>query len=373
MAKPAPRFWRSLYFWVVVGIAAGALLGWLWPHGGQALKPLGDGFVKLVRMIITPVIFLTVVTGIAGMRDLKAFGRVGAKAMAYFLTVSTLALGIGLAVANLVHPGAGLNVDPATLDAHAVATYVAQAHDESVTGFLLNIIPATLVSAFTEGEILQVLLVAILFGIAPCPARLRGRAADRGAADFDQDRVQDGPLVDVRRPARRVRGDGLYDRPIWRRRDRQSRRFGRDLLRDLAPVRVDRPRRHRARRRFLDPRAHFLSQGRAAAGARHLLVGKRAAAAGGEARAGGCPESVVGLVVPAGYSFNLDGTCIYMSLAALFIAQACNIPLSFGDQVLLMAVAILSSRAPPGSPARASSCSPRRWRWCRQFRSRAWR
>ena len=166
MAKPARPFWRTLYFWVLAAIAAGVLLGWLAPETGRAMKPLGDGFIKLVKMIITPVIFLTVVTGIAGMSDLKAFGRVGAKAMAYFLTVSTFALAVGLVVANLVRPGAGLNVDPAALDAGAVASYVSAAHEQSVTGFILNIIPGTLVSAFTSGEILQVLFVAILFGIA---------------------------------------------------------------------------------------------------------------------------------------------------------------------------------------------------------------
>ena len=166
MAQAARPFWRSLYFQVLVGIALGVLVGWLWPDAGKALKPLGDGFIKLVKMIITPVIFLTVVTGIAGMADLKSFGRVGLKAMGYFLAVSTLSLAIGLAVANIVHPGAGLNVDPHTLNGQAVATYVNQAHEQSVTAFLLNIIPNTLVSAFTEGEILQVLLVAILFGIA---------------------------------------------------------------------------------------------------------------------------------------------------------------------------------------------------------------
>src|SRR4051794_39429755 len=166
MAQAARPFWRSLYFQVLVGIALGILVGWLWPGFGRELKPLGDGFIKLVRMIITPVIFLTVVTGIAGMADLKAFGRVGAKAIGYFLTFSTLALVVGLIVGNVVRPGAGLNVDPRSLDLSAVSSYVTQAHEQSVTGFLLNIIPDTLVSAFTEGEILQVLLVAILFGIA---------------------------------------------------------------------------------------------------------------------------------------------------------------------------------------------------------------
>src|SRR5688572_28898398 len=134
MAQTRGRpFWRTLYFQVLVGIALGVLVGWLWPETGQALKPLGDGFIKLVKMIITPVIFLTVVTGIAGMADLKAFGRVGAKALAYFMTFSTLALAIGLVVGNLVRPGDGLNVDPATLDTGAVAGYVSEAQERSVT------------------------------------------------------------------------------------------------------------------------------------------------------------------------------------------------------------------------------------------------
>src|ERR1700710_1456705 len=156
MAATARPFWRSLYFWVLVGIALGVLVGWLWPDAGKALKPLGDGFIKLVKMIIPPVVFLTVVTGIAGMSDLKAFGRVGLKAIGYFLAVSTLSLAVCLFVATLARPSAGLDVDPRTLDAHAVAAFVTQAHQQSVSAFLLNIVPNTLVSAFTEGEILQV-------------------------------------------------------------------------------------------------------------------------------------------------------------------------------------------------------------------------
>jgi hypothetical protein len=131
-------FYRTLYFQVLVAIALGILVGWLYPAFGASLKPLGDAFIRLVKMIITPVIFLTVTTGIAGMSDLKAFGRVGAKAMAYFLTFSTLALAVGLVVANVVRPGDGLNVDPASLDQGAVATYVDKAHDQSITGFLLD-------------------------------------------------------------------------------------------------------------------------------------------------------------------------------------------------------------------------------------------
>ena len=158
--------WTHLYFQVLVAIALGALIGHLWPDVGESLKPLGDAFIRLVKMIIAPVIFLTVSLGIAHLRDLRKVGGVAAKAFAYFLTFSTLALIIGLVVANVVRPGAGMNVDPATLDAGLVEGYLAKAHDTTVVGFLLNIIPETVVGAFAGGEILQVLFFAILFGVA---------------------------------------------------------------------------------------------------------------------------------------------------------------------------------------------------------------
>src|SRR3954452_19069189 len=138
MSKARRPLWTSLYFQVLVAVALGVLVGWVWPAVGASLKPLGDGFIKLVKMIITPVIFLTVVTGIAGMRDLGAFGRIAAKALGYFLVMSSLALVVGLVVGNLVQPGAGLNVDPASLDSSKVASYVTKAHETTVTGFVLN-------------------------------------------------------------------------------------------------------------------------------------------------------------------------------------------------------------------------------------------
>jgi len=162
---PVP-FYRQTYVQVLLAIALGALLGHFWPTFGQSLKPLGDAFIKLVKMIIAPVIFLTVVTGIAGMPHLNAVGRVVLKAMIYFLVFSTLALIVGLIVANVVQPGAGLNIDPATLSTKEIATYASKAHDISLTGFLLDIIPDTVVGAFTSGNILQVLLFAVLFGIS---------------------------------------------------------------------------------------------------------------------------------------------------------------------------------------------------------------
>src|SRR4051812_30405197 len=348
MAAIVRPFWRSLYFWVLIGIALGILVGWLWPDAGKSLKPLGDGFVKLVKMIITPVIFLTVVTGIAGMADLKAFGRVGLKAMIYFLAVSTLSLAIGLAVANFVQPGAGLNVDPRTLDAHAVSSFAAQAHDQTIAKFLLNIIPNTLVSAFTEGEILQVLLVAILFGVA---LSLTGERAAPLLGLLKTLTMIVFRIVHILMYAAPIGAFGAMAFTIGQ--------YGVATLASLAALVAT----------FYATSLLFVI----------LVLGLIARAAGfsifglvryikdelllvlgtsssesalpllmEKLERAGCPESVVGLVVPAGYSFNLDGTCIYMSLAALFIAQACNIPLTFGDQLLLMGVAILSSKGAAG-------------------------
>ena len=165
--QPARRpFYRHLYFQVLIAIALGALIGQVDPVLGTQLKPLGDGFIKIVKTVIAPVIFLTVVTGIAGMRDLMSVGRVAAKAFAYFLFFSTLALILGLIVANVFQTGASMHVDPATLDSASVTQYVAHAHDQTVTGFIMNIIPTTLPSALVSGDILQVLFVAVLFGIA---------------------------------------------------------------------------------------------------------------------------------------------------------------------------------------------------------------
>jgi aerobic C4-dicarboxylate transport protein len=348
MAKAARPFWRSLYFQVLVGIALGVLVGWLWPDWGRSLKPLGDGFIKLVRMIITPVVFLTVVTGIAGMADLKAFGRVGAKAIAYFLAVSTLALALGLVVANVVRPGAGLNVDPATLDAHAVATYVSQAHEQSVAGFLLGIIPNTLASAFTEGEILQVLLVAILFGIALALTGARGEPLLGLLKTLTQIVFR---IVHILMYAAPLGAFGAMAFTIGQ--------YGIGTLASLAALIAT----FYATAlffvivvlgliawaagfsifgliRYLKDELLLVLGTSSSESALPLLMEKLEAA--------GCQKPVVGLVVPTGYSFNLDGTCIYMSLASLFIAQACNISLSLGDQLLLMAVAILSSKGAAG-------------------------
>jgi aerobic C4-dicarboxylate transport protein len=348
MAAARRPVWRTLYFWVLVAIALGIFTGWAWPRVGESLEPLGTGFVNLVKMIITPVIFLTVVTGIAGMADLKAFGRVGLKAMGYFLAVSTLALAIGLVVANVVQPGAGMNVDPRSLDVTKVQGFVTQAHDQSVTGFLLEIVPKTFFSAFTEGKILQVLFVSILFGIA---LALLG---EKGA------KLQDG-LKTLTAVIFRIVHILMYAAPIgaFGAMAFTIGKYGIGALINLGALIGT----------FYATSLLFVI----------LVLGAIARAAGfslwglvryikdelflvlgtsssesampslmEKLERAGCPKPVVGLVVPTGYSFNLDGTCIYMSLAALFIAQACNIPLSFGDQLALMAVAIISSKGAAG-------------------------
>ena len=348
MTEARRPFWRTLYFQVLVGIALGVLVGWLWPETGQALKPLGDGFIKLVKMIITPVIFLTVVTGIAGMADLKAFGRVGAKALAYFMTFSTLALAIGLIVGNLVRPGEGLNVDPASLDTNAVANYVSQAQERTLTEFVLHIIPDTAFSAFTSGEILQVLFVAILFGIA---LTLTGERGDRLLGSLRVLTAVVFRIVHILMYAAPIGAFGAMAFTIGQ--------YGIGSLANLAAligtfyatslmfVIVVLGLVARAAGfsllglvRYIKDELLLVLGTSSSESAMPLLMEKLERA--------GCPKPIVGLVVPTGYSFNLDGTCIYMSLAALFIAQATNTPLSFADQLLLMAVAIISSKGAAG-------------------------
>jgi aerobic C4-dicarboxylate transport protein len=348
MAEPRRRLYKSLYFQVVVAVALGVLVGWLWPSLGASLKPLGDGFIKLVKMIITPVIFLTVVTGIAGMRDLGAFGRIAAKALGYFIVVSTLALAVGLIVANVVQPGAGLNIDPASLDTSKVASYVSQARETTATGFLLNIIPDTMFSAFTSGEILQVLLVSILFGIA------LAMLGDRGDRLLDVLRTVTAVVFRVVRILMYAAPIGAFGAMAF-----TIGQYGIGSLANLAGlivtfyatallfVLVVLGLIARAAGfsifsliRYIKDELLLVLGTSSSESAMPLLMEKLEAA--------GVPKPIVGLVVPAGYSFNLDGTNIYMSLAALFIAQATNTHLTFGQELLLMAVAILSSKGAAG-------------------------
>ena len=345
----ANRPWYAhLYVQVLLAIAAGVLVGHFAPATGEALKPIGDAFIKLVKMIIAPVIFLTIVTGIAGLRDLRAMGRVALKAFVYFLFFSTLALLIGLVVANVVRPGAGLNIDPATLDATKVADFADKAHATTLTGFLLDIIPDTFLSALTAGNILQTLLAAILFGIA---LTLVGDRGDKLLDALDQVSIVMFRLVAI---VMRVAPIGAFGAMAF-----TIGKYGVGSLANLAGLvatfyltsllfvilvlgTVARLAGFSIFRLISYLKAElFLVLGTSSSeSALPSLIEKMERA--------GCPKSIVGLVVPSGYSFNLDGTNIYMTLAALFIAQACNVELTLGQQLLLLGVAMLSSKGAAG-------------------------
>ncbi len=347
-AEGPRRLHHHLYVQVLIAIVVGAIVGHFYPDLGAALKPLGDGFIKLVKMVIAPVIFLTLVSGIAGLSELRAVGRVAGKAFGYFLFFSTLALIVGMIVANVVQPGAGMNINPATLDTGAVADYAAKAHDTTLTGFLLNIIPDTLISALTQGNILQVLLVAILFGVAlslvGAPAAPILDLIERlnivvfrvvailmrvaplgafGAIAFTVGKYGVGSLVNLGGlVATFYLTSALFVFGIL---GIVARLHGFSILRLIG---------------YLKGELLLVLGTSSSEPALPGLLTKLEAA--------GCDRGVVGLVVPTGYSFNLDGTNIYMTLAALFIAQACNVDLSIGQQLLLLGVAMLSSKGAAG-------------------------
>ena len=341
-------FYRMLYVQVLAAIVAGALLGHFMPDLGASLKPLGDAFINLVKMIIAPVIFLTVATGIASMKDMTAVGSVAIKALAYFMFFSTLALIIGLIVANVVQPGSGLNIDPATLDQASVAAYADTAHEQTLSGFLLAIIPTTLFSALTEGNILQVLLVAILAGVA--------LSATRPKSDLVLDILTSlnevvFKLVHMLMKLAPIGAFGAIAFTIGE--------FGIGSLVSLAALvgtfyltsllfvvvvlgLVARLTGFSifALIKYLREELLLVLGTSSSEAALPSLMEKMEVA--------GCRKTVVGLVVPTGYSFNLDGTNIYMTLAALFIAQAVGIDLSLGEQIALVLVAMVSSKGAAG-------------------------
>jgi aerobic C4-dicarboxylate transport protein len=336
------------YLWVLAAIVVGGLTGYLWPGIGVALKPLGDGFIALIRMLVAPVIFLTVVLGIAGAGAARKVGRVGVKAIVYFEIVSTLALLVGLAVVNLVRPGAGFHADPATLDAAAVARYATQAQEQSVTEFVLHLIPRTFVDAFAGGDLLQVLLVALLSGFALL--RLGGRAQPLLDVLEALSRLFFGMIGLVMRLAPLGAGGamaftvGMYGAASLRRLlalmgavyltsalfvllvlGAIARLAGFSVVRFIRYVREE----------LLLVLGTSSSESALAPLMRKL---ERL----------GCSRQVVGLVVPSGYSFNLDGTNIYMTMAAVFVAQALDIPLTLPQQLTLLLVAMLTSKGASG-------------------------
>ena len=348
IAKLKLPFYRQLYFQVVFAIIIGVLLGYFEPEYGAAMKPFGDAFIKLIKMIIAPVIFLTIVTGIAGMTQLSTVGRVFGKAMAYFLTFSTLALVVGLIVANVFQPGAGMNINVADLDQKAVQGYVAKSHDMTLTGFVMDIIPKTLISPFIGDNILQVLLVAVLFGVS---LAMTGEAGKPILNFFEALQKPVFKLVNIVMKAAPIGAFGAMAFTIGK--------FGLGSLLNLVELVMT----------FYITSAIFVL----------VVLGAVARACGfsviklirylkeelllvlgtsssesalpslmHKMEHAGCKKSVVGLVVPTGYSFNLDGTNIYMTLAALFIAQATNTELTLGHQIALLLVAMLSSKGAAG-------------------------
>ena len=343
-----PRFYEVLYVQVIFAIIVGILLGHFFPEFGESLKPLGDAFIKLVKMIIAPVIFLTVVTGIAGMNDMKSVGRVAGKAMLYFLTFSTLALVVGMIIANIIQPGAGLNIDPTTLQSAKVSEYVSKAQESSMIAFFMNIIPTTVLSPLTEGNILQVLFVSVLFGVA------LASVGERSKPITDLLQVAAAPMFKLVSIVMKVAPIGALGAMAF-----TIGKYGLHSISNLMLLIVT----------FYVTSILFVLLILGAV-ARYngfsivgliryikdelwLVLGTSSSEAAlpnlmHKMEAAGCKKSVVGLVVPTGYSFNLDGTNIYMTMAALFIAQATNIDLTIGQQITLLLVAMLSSKGAAG-------------------------
>jgi len=342
-------FYRILYVQVIAAIFAGVLLGHFLPGDGIAMKPLGDAFIKLVRMIISPVIFCTVVTGIASMHDMRKVGRVGGKALLYFEVVSTVALAIGLLAAHVLQPGKGFNVDPSTLDASAVSGYAAQAtHGEGLAGFFMHIIPDTFVGAFTQGDILPVLLIAMLFGSALAvmgePAKpVIGLIEALSKAFFKIVHVITSlaPIgafgamaftigkygIESLLPMMKLIGTFYLTAFLFV-------TFGLGMVAKACGFSIF---------RFLafikDELLIVLGTSTSEAALPQLME---------KLERLGCSRGIVGLVVPTGYSFNLDGTNIYMTLAVLFLAQATNTHMTAMQEVTLLAVTMLTSKGSTG-------------------------
>jgi aerobic C4-dicarboxylate transport protein len=350
VARPAIKkpFYRSLWGQVLVAIAIAIVLGYFKPHTAVAKKPLGDAFIRLISMIITLVIFCTVVTGIARMQDMKKVGRVGGKALLYFEVVSTLALLVGMVVGNVVHTGAGFNINPATLDTKAVANYAGAAKAQSVTDFIMHVIPTTVVDAFAKGDILQVVLISILFGFAL--SAMGGFA--KPMVDFLESLMR--AVFGVINIVMKFAPIGAFGAMAF-----TIGAYGISSLGPLVKLVVT----------FWITCILFvfIVMGSIAwlAGfniIKYLLYIKEEiiltlAVSSSEPALPtlmekmeqlGCSKALVGLVVPTGYTFNTDGSSLYMTLAALFVAEATGVHLTLGQQLTLFAVAVLTSKGASG-------------------------
>jgi aerobic C4-dicarboxylate transport protein len=345
MKKP---FYKVLYLQVLFAIIVGVLLGVYEPALATKMKPLGDGFVKLIKMIIAPVIFCTVVAGIAGMQDMKKVGRVGGKALIYFEIVSTFALVIGLLVARTIQPGAGFNVDAAHLDTKSIAEYTAKTHSLTTVDFLMNIIPNTFVDAFAKGDILQVLLIAILFGFALSMLGERGRPITKFVDDLSHVIFS---VVGIIMKAAPVGAFGAMAFTIGKYGLAALLPLGKLIgsfyltsflfviivLGTIAKITGFSIFRYIS---YIKEELLIVLGTSSSESALPALMRKLEKL--------GCSKSVVGLVVPTGYSFNLDGTNIYMTMAALFVAQATNTELTLTQELTILGVAMLTSKGASG-------------------------
>ena len=346
-AIPRRPFYASLYAQVLIAIAIGVLLGHFWPHAGEAMKPLGDGFIKLIKMLIAPIIFCTVVLGIAGMEDMKKVGKTGALALVYFEVLSTVSLIIGLVIVNIVKPGAGMNVDPATLDAASVQQYT---HSESMKGvadYLLNIIPTSVVDAFAKGDILQVLLFSVLFGFAL-------HAIGRDNALFQLVEKLSKVLFGIVGLIMKLAPLGAFGAMAF-----TIGKYGVGTLASLGKLMacfyvtcllfifgvlglIARAHGFRITRfvRYIKEELFIVLGTSSSESVLPRMITKMESL--------GVQKSVVGLVIPTGYSFNLDGTSIYLTMAAVFIAQATNAQLDLVHQITLLLVLLLTSKGAAG-------------------------
>ncbi len=341
-------FYRSLYVQVLTAILCGVLLGHFYPALGEQMKPLGDIFIKMIKMIIAPIIFCTVVHGIASMQDMKKVGRVGLKSLAYFELVTTLALIIGLIVSNVLQPGVGMNVDPMTIDTKAIAGFVAKSKEQSTLQFLMDIVPNTVIGAFAQGEILQVLFFAILFAFGLQGLGERGKVL---LGVIDQASHACFGVVGIIMKVAPIGAFGAMAFTIGK--------YGIATLLSLAKLMISF---YVTCLVFIFVVLGFFGW---LAGANifkfiryikeELLIVLGTSSSESvlprmiaKMENLGCEKSVVGLVIPTGYSFNLDGTCIYLTMAALFLAQATNTDLTLAQQIGIIGILLLTSKGAAG-------------------------
>lgn len=348
MSKKRTPIYKVLYFQVICAIIFGVLLGYFFPDIGAQMKPFGDGFIRLIKMIIAPVIFCTVVTGIAGMEDMKKVGKTGGLALLYFEVVSTIALIIGLIVVNVCQPGVGMHVDPSTLDSGAVAAYTGPGKMQTTTQFLMNIIPHTVVGAFADGEILQVLFFSLLFGFA------LHKFGGRGTLIFDVIEKSSHVLFQIVGMIMRVAPVGAFGAMAFT--------IGKYGIGSLLPLAELMGTFYLTCLLFVLGvlggicRWHGFSIFRYIGYIKEellIVLGTSSSESVlprmmAKMEHAGVSKPVVGLVIPTGYSFNLDGTAIYLTMAAVFIAQACDVQMTIMQQVTLLAVLLLTSKGAAG-------------------------